>query len=449
MNKSKWQRVLAVTLVVALLTSTFVTAAFAAEQAVVLQLTSGTELTATLPGGQFAKIYLGLAPIEPGTVTVRAEWDRENPAQNGAGFYVLDETDLAAVVNGGSIRDNNLAAGEPSFFQGAPNNVQGAGFRATTGKYTVVLYNDSAGDANVKVSVTNGILSDDSDTVTFTAGTPTAEAAAAATEEATTAATTAAATPAATVAATPAAAATAAAVATQAGPVRATTMAGELPGRDSQHYLGLEPDVRDASIRLTLTFDPQDSSELARRLGFWVLTQDGLKRFVEGESAIDLAVAAGTRESVTGGAVNVRTAAFTASGTEPYTVIVYNNSNIPATYSLVADGGMLVDDSNQTITAQQANSVTVTAATTGTVAVAVPTTTAAATTDTAGTGVVGEPGGTYTVVAGDTLAIIARDIYGDYTLYEELCAFNNIADCNVIEIGDVINLPALDLLTAK
>ena len=37
MNKSKWQRVLAVTLVVALLTSTFVTAAFAAEQAVVLQ----------------------------------------------------------------------------------------------------------------------------------------------------------------------------------------------------------------------------------------------------------------------------------------------------------------------------------------------------------------------------------------------------------------------------
>jgi uncharacterized surface protein with fasciclin (FAS1) repeats len=44
-------------------------------------------------------------------------------------------------------------------------------------------------------------------------------------------------------------------------------------------------------------------------------------------------------------------------------------------------------------------------------------------------------------VAGDTLATIARDVYGDFQLYEELCAFNNIADCNVIEIGDVIKLP--------
>ena len=124
MNKSKWQRVLAVTLVVALLTSTFVTAAFAAEQAVVLQQSAGTELTATLTGGQFAKIYLGLTPKEPGTVTVRAEWDRENPTQNGVGFYVLDEADLSAVNSGGSLQQNNLATGDPTFFQGAANNVQ-------------------------------------------------------------------------------------------------------------------------------------------------------------------------------------------------------------------------------------------------------------------------------------------------------------------------------------
>jgi uncharacterized surface protein with fasciclin (FAS1) repeats/nucleoid-associated protein YgaU len=448
MTKSKWQRVFAVTLVVALLTSTFGTAAFAAEQAVVLQQSAGTELTATVPGGQFAKIYLGLTPKEPGTVTVRAEWDRENPGQNGVGFYVLDEADLTAVVNGGSVQTNNLATGDPSFFQGAPNNVQGAGFRATATGYTIVLYNDSGADGNVKLSVTNALITDDSGNVTFTAGVPTTEATDA---EATAAATTVAA---ATTAATPAAAtatpeattaATPVAVATTTGPVRATTMEGELPGRDSQHYLGLEPDTRDASIRLTLTFDPQDSSELARRLGFWVLTQDGLKRYIEGESPIDLAVAAGTRDSVTGGAVNVRSAAFTASGTEPYTVIVYNNSNIPATYSLVATGGMLVDDSGQTTTAQQAAPVTTdaTGVTTGTAPAAATTpAVAAATPDaTAGTGVVGQPGGTYTVKAGDTLAIIARDIYGDFRLYEQLCAFNNIADCNVIEIGDVINLP--------
>jgi uncharacterized surface protein with fasciclin (FAS1) repeats len=55
--------------------------------------------------------------------------------------------------------------------------------------------------------------------------------------------------------------------------------------------------------------------------------------------------------------------------------------------------------------------------------------------------VVGQPGGTYTVQSGDTLAIIARDVYGDFRLYEQLCAFNNIADCNIIEVGQVINLP--------
>ena len=60
------------------------------------------------------------------------------------------------------------------------------------------------------------------------------------------------------------------------------------------------------------------------------------------------------------------------------------------------------------------------------------------------TGERGEPGGTYTVQSGDTLALIAADVYGDFQLYEELCAYNNIDDCNRIEVGDVINLPTED-----
>jgi uncharacterized surface protein with fasciclin (FAS1) repeats len=45
------------------------------------------------------------------------------------------------------------------------------------------------------------------------------------------------------------------------------------------------------------------------------------------------------------------------------------------------------------------------------------------------------------VQSGDTIALIARDIYGDYRLYEQICAFNGIANCNLIEVGDVIRLP--------
>lgn len=444
MNKSKLQRLLAVTLVVALLTSTFASAAFAAEQAVVLQLASGTELTATLPGGQFYKIYLGLTPENPGEVTLRAEWDRENPSQNGAGFYVLDEADLSAVLNGGSLQQNNLASGDATFFQGAPNNVQGAGFRATATGYTVVLFNDSSTDGTVKLSATNAILSDDSDKVTFAGGTPTAEATTAADAEATTTAATVTATVA---AATPVATAVAAVTAVPAGPVRATTMEGELAAR-TQHLLGLEPDTRDADITLTMTFDPQDNSELARRLRFYVLTQEGFTRYVEGAPAYEVAVASGSRNIFTSAAENESTAAFKASGTDPYTVIVSNDSGIDATYALKATGGILVDDSQQTLTAKQAVTATATGATTTTTTTTAAVATPAAAAAAAGTGVAGEPGGTYTVKAGDTLAIIARDIYGDFQLYEQLCAFNNIADCNVIEIGDVINLPTREQIGA-
>ncbi len=119
---------------------------------------------------------------------------------------------------------------------------------------------------------------------------------------------------------------------------------------------------------------------------------------------------------------------------------------MPATYELSVTGGVLIDDAQQTITARE--SVTGTVATTATGAettaattASTTTTTTTAATTTAGTGREGEPGGTYTVQTGDTLALIARDIYGDFRLYEQLCAFNNIADCNVIEVGQVINLP--------
>jgi uncharacterized surface protein with fasciclin (FAS1) repeats len=220
-------------------------------------------------------------------------------------------------------------------------------------------------------------------------------------------------------------------------------MQGELPEQFSQHYLGLEPSERDAEITLALTYDPQDSTELARRINFFVFDQNGFKRYQAGESASSVAVATGTRSFLDPETSNRRQASFKAAGFGPYTVLIQNGSQVPATYELTATGGELVDDAAQTLTAQQAGgtapAVDATGTTTTTAAAGATTTTTA--TATAGTGVVGEPGGSYTVQSGDTLAIIARDIYGDYRLYEQLCAFNNIADCNVIEVGQAINLP--------
>lgn len=456
MTQSKWRQILAVALVTALLVTTMAPATFAAEQSAPAFQVKASEVSGTIPGGQFAKIWLGIEPENPGNVTVTAVWDRANPENNGVGFFVLNEANLAAVVAGQRLQDNNVAAGDTRFFLNGPDNQQGAAFRATGGAYTAIVYNDSASDANFTLSVDNGVLVDDSNQVTApgaaaaeeeatSAETPAADAPAAdaAPADAATAATPEA-TPAATAEATPAAAAVVAS-----GPYRGATLAGELPEQYGQHYLGLEPTQRDGEITLRLTFDPRDNQELARRLSFWVLDDQGFKRYQAGENASDVAVAAGNRVT-TPGEENVRSASFTASGLNPYTVIVYNNSRVPATYELAATGGVLVDDSQQTITAQEAVTATVAAPATGAPAVAATTATTgtAAAATTTSTGREGEPGGTYTVQSGDTLALIARDIYGDFRLYEELCAFNSIADCNIIEVGQVIKLPTREEIGA-
>ena len=59
-----------------------------------------------------------------------------------------------------------------------------------------------------------------------------------------------------------------------------------------------------------------------------------------------------------------------------------------------------------------------------------------------------KPGETYVVQAGDTLSLIAADIYGSSRLWEKLCIFNQLANCNVLRIGQVLNLPTLEQLNA-
>lgn len=475
MQNRKIHVVVSALLIAALLTTSLSASAFAATgstapSAAAAQVTSST-VTGTLSGGSFAKIWLGFRANTPDTdVTLTITWDVDAPGSNGRHFYVLDDNNLATVVAGGSLQDNNIASSSP-VFQG-PGNQEYATFRAGSSSYTVVVSNDSSNDSTFTLTSTGGLFSDDSGQVvdpnatsTETAEAPAEEAAAeeVATEEATTeeaaveattevtdtatvsetAVTTT--TEAAEATATPAPAVAATTAVTE---VRAAELEGALPEQYDQHFLGLVPDSRDAEVSLLLTFDPQDSQELARRLNFWVMDAEGLQRYVEGTNASELAIAAGNRTFT--GDTNERVATFTAAGSGPYTVIVYNNSQVPATYKLIATGGILVDDSAQTTTAQNSGaSVTTTTAAATTDAGAETATTTTTTTTTAATtstGETGTPGGTHTVASGDTLAIIARDVYGDYTLYTQLCAFNNISDCNRIEVGQVIQLPTQEQL---
>lgn len=451
--KQMFSAVMIATLLLSTATVIHAPAALAAPAA---QEVRAQEVSGVLTGGQFDKIWLGLAPETKGqNITIISEWDRESPEAKGLGFYVLDEGGLNRVLNGSSnVHDANLAVGGKLSPQ-TPANQLGAVISATGDSYTIVLFNDSSTDASFTLKVTNGFVVDDSDQVRDLKATPapagdedTADAEATETPEpaetpapaATTATTATTTTTATTATATATPVATPVAVGTP-GVVRAEEMRGELLEKDAQHFLGLEPNERDGQMTLTLSYDPQDNSELARRLNFWVLDEAGFNRFRTGSTNVNpsqLALAAGSSDPNLPS--NQRRAVFSASGMGPYTVIVYNNSSVPGYYTLQVKGGVLVDDSMQTVTAQQGLSATATL--TGTV---VATDTAAAATTAAATpaagGREGTPGGAYVVQSGDTLSLIARDIYGDLSLWDEICAFNNLADCNVIEVGDTLNLP--------
>lgn len=440
----------------------------------VAQTLESEAVAGVLTGGQFAKIWLKITPNGNGDVVVLTEWDRNFPENNGVGFYILNADGLARVLSESArLQDANLSAGSrPS--TSAPDNQLGAILQASGGEYTIVLINDSATDASFTLKVTNALLSDDSGQVRDLNAAPTAaseegddtegDGSADATETpvpAATTATTATATTTATAVATTAPAATAAATPTPTvqsnvtvtgGVVRAQELKGELVTQNAQHYFDLEPSQRDGEVTLTLSFDPQDSSELARRLNFWVLDSAGFNAYTDASSDVvlsEIAIAAGS------GAPNLlpnqRQAKFTASGLGPYVVIVYNNSTVPGTYFIRADGGTLIDDSGQSMTASQSVTGTTTtstgtapAATTESGAAAPAATTAAP----ASGGREGEPGGTYVVQAGDTLSLIARDIYGEIGLWDELCAYNELADCNSIEVGQEIRLPTRDEIGA-
>lgn len=426
----------------------------------VAQTLEAEAVAGVLTGGQFAKIWLKIQPNGNGDVVILSEWDRNFPENNGLGFYVLNADGLARVLSGSQrLPEANLSAGSrPS--PSAPDNQLGAILQATGGEYTIVLFNDSATDASFTLKVTNATLLDDSEQVrdlnaapTAAAedgdATPEADAEATATPEAA-ATTVATATAEAVATATPAATAAATATPTvqsnvtvSGGVVRAEEMRGELATQNAQHYFDLEPSQRDGDITLTLSYDPQDSSELARRLNFWVLDTAGFTRYTDASSNVvlsQIAIAAGS--GAPGLLPNQRQAKFTASGMGPYVVIVYNNSTVVGTYTLRVDGGTLIDDSNQSLTASQSVSGTTTSTTTAPAATTGGSAAPAATTaPAAGGGREGEPGGTYVVQAGDTLSLIARDIYGEIGLWDELCAYNNLSDCNNIEVGQEIKLP--------
>jgi len=132
--------------------------------------------------------------------------------------------------------------------------------------------------------------------------------------------------------------------------IRSPFLEGELPYQYTAHYFGLEVNQRNGMVALTLVHDPQDVPNLLGLINFMVLDEDGLRRFTAGEDPDELQLAKGSPLNFDP-IGNKQSVAFQASGRGAYTVIVYNNSTTAIRYSLVAEGGTLIDNANQSLTA--------------------------------------------------------------------------------------------------
>ncbi|MEM7531891.1 MAG: hypothetical protein AAF639_06940 [Chloroflexota bacterium] len=130
--------------------------------------------------------------------------------------------------------------------------------------------------------------------------------------------------------------------------IDAEQLTGLLDERFERHYITLTPAQRDGEIYLFLNYDPIDQPQLDQHLNFWVLDDDGLRRIINGDELRVHGIATGFRPQFSANPGGELEAQFTASGEDPYTLIIYNDTNIPATYTISASGGTLTDIDAQT-----------------------------------------------------------------------------------------------------
>jgi hypothetical protein len=286
-----------------------------------------------------ARHYIDIDPtIRDGRIDLKMIYEPDSEALAGfVNFVVLDEDGVRRLIRGDDVFDLELAAGSPIPFSDRDNEL-GARFRASgDGPYTAVLYNGAADPANYTFEARGAALIDLYGQTSESQATPAGVGAQP-------------------VAPTP-----------TPDPLppggddgdfvlvsneetaddnRAAVLTGLLDQPFEHHYYGLFPNVRDGKLTVTLDYDPRNSDALRGNVNFWVLDADGLRRVIAGARPEDVDIAAGAVVPFGFDKGKLR-AIFNASARGEYTVIVYNNSETAAVYSLQIQGGELEDLSEQ------------------------------------------------------------------------------------------------------
>ncbi|MCE7984912.1 MAG: hypothetical protein DYG89_27375 [Caldilinea sp. CFX5] len=296
----------------------------------------GPTLRGELPY-QYNAHYLGLAPvIRDSIVSLTLAYDpQNNPNLPGfVNFFVLDEDGLRRFLAGSDPRGLAIAGGAPLQFDPIGNKMGAAFLASGRGQYTVVVYNNAQLPVQYTLTVQGGILIDNANQTIN----PAAQL-----------------TPAPTATPLPTATPGAAPVNNPLGAATGQRLTGALSNTIGRHYLEAIPGVRDGTIFFSFRYDPLDQPALYGNVNFWVLDQAGLNAIIRGDKPGDVNLATGFPVPFSP-FPNELQANFNASGKDPYTVVVYNQTSMPATYELVIDGGQLSDRFGQTLEAKAAAS---------------------------------------------------------------------------------------------
>lgn len=365
---------------------------------------------------QFAKHYLGLRvidPTQPMVITMDYSPQDNLDLDAESGFYVFESTGFARYIIGTPGPQSALGIGSLQQMDGGPKQKIHT-IRTPDSTFSLVAFNDTKIPLSYTLTGENVAFVDesgeqivDASSLAATTPTPTAE---------------------------PVAAASVSSVVTETPSiVRASELSGELPKQFDKHYFALETTATDVTLQLHV--QPQDNADVQEKVNAFLLTDSQLKAYVAG-MATDLYVNNTTILQVPQDSTSLmKTADFTIDadrvGTR-FTVIVGNDSTSGASYTLEVEGGILEDGSAQSRMGQSStDAIPATSPTPAAETVAA----AAAAPITLGT--------VYTVERGDTLGTIASRAFGNSDYWSAICSGNALANCDIIEVGDVLTIPTM------
>lgn len=133
--------------------------------------------------------------------------------------------------------------------------------------------------------------------------------------------------------------------------VRSSQLLGMLPHQFDHHFYTLEATEPGGAFAVTLLVEPASVVD-EKAVNFVVLDEAGMSKYLAGGDPIALKTAMGN--PLLFDQLGNRLMALVPGSTDTkYTVVVFNNGKLPATYTLQVQGGVLVDDGGQSYSALQ------------------------------------------------------------------------------------------------